>query len=100
VTVTMARERRAVVVLVSDDHVSDSSARALARSLHQAGIVTEYLGRESSPQLVTAAAVAARADAIEVCLAGAGGIRFLRELLSELDRVGRRWVSIVVHRIR
>jgi methylmalonyl-CoA mutase cobalamin-binding subunit len=96
---SLARQRRSLIVLVGDDRVADSSARALAQSLHDAGIATEYLGRESSARRVSAAAVVGRADAIEVCLPGAGGVRFLRELLSELNAAGRRQVSIVVHRI-
>jgi methylmalonyl-CoA mutase cobalamin-binding subunit len=97
---TLTRQRRSLVVLVSDDHVADRSARALTKSLGQAGILTEYLGRESCPRRVAAAALAAGVDAIEVCLAGAGGVRFLRELLAELDQADRRRVSIVIHRIR
>lgn len=57
-----------------------------------------YLGREQSPPRIAAVVVEQRADAVELCLAGTGGVLLLRELLHELIQVGRRDVSIVVHR--
>jgi methylmalonyl-CoA mutase cobalamin-binding subunit len=60
----------------------------------------EYLGRDLSAGHIAASAVEAKADAVELCLAGSGGVGLLRELLRELDRLGRREVGIVVHRVR
>jgi methylmalonyl-CoA mutase cobalamin-binding subunit len=89
-----------VVVLVGDGRASDHGARALARSLGEAGIEILYLGREGSAGRIAASAADAQADAVEVCLAGGGGVLVLRELLRELIRLDRREVAIVVHRVQ
>ena len=60
---------------------------------------TVYLGREGNAARIAAVVVDERADAIEVCLTGGGGVMLLRELLRELARAGRSDVSIRVHRI-
>ena len=80
--------------------MSDHGARALIRSLESAGINTLYLGRETDAVQIAAAAANADADAVEVCVAGCGAVILLRELLHELKAVGRRDVSIVVHRVQ
>lgn len=73
---------------------------ALATALEKAGIEILYLGREANAQRIAVSAVEARADAVEVCLAGAGGVAVLRALLRELRRLDRSDVSIVVHRVQ
>lgn len=60
---------------------------------------TVYLGREGNAARIAAVVVDERADAVEVCLTGGGGVMLLRELLRELTYAGRRDVSIGVHRI-
>lgn len=94
------RQRRAVVVLGGDGRTSDRGARALAKSLADAGVATLYLGRESSASTIAEAAVRAEADAVEVCLSGAGGVALIRDLLRELNGLGQRCVSVVVHRVQ
>jgi methylmalonyl-CoA mutase cobalamin-binding domain/chain len=94
------RRRTSVVVLAGDERVSDRGARALARSLGAAGIEILYLGREASACRIAASVADARADAVQVCLAGAGGMVLLRDLLRELKRRERPDVSIVVHRVQ
>jgi methylmalonyl-CoA mutase cobalamin-binding domain/chain len=89
-----------VVVLVGNVRTSDRGARALAGTLRQAGFEIVYLGRQRSARRIAAAADEAGADAVEVCLAGGGGLVVLRDLLRELRRLGRREVGIVVHRVQ
>jgi transcription antitermination factor NusA-like protein len=49
---------------------------------------------------IAAVAATQRADAVELCVGSGGGkVPLLRELLRELIRIGRRDVSIVVHRV-
>jgi methylmalonyl-CoA mutase cobalamin-binding domain/chain len=95
----MTRRRRAVVVLGGDGRTSDRGARALAKSLADAGIAILYLGRAGSASAIADAAVRAEADAVEVCLSGAGGVALIRDLLRELNGLDRRQVSVVVHRV-
>jgi methylmalonyl-CoA mutase cobalamin-binding subunit len=87
-------------VFAGDGRTSDLGARALARSLGEAGIEILYLGREASARRIAASARDAHADAVAICLAGVGGIVLLRDLLRELRRLDRREVSIVVHRVQ
>jgi methylmalonyl-CoA mutase cobalamin-binding domain/chain len=96
---TATRRRRSLVVLAGQGGVSDRGARALAASLAGAGIESIYLGREGSPARIARAAVAEAADAVELCIAGGGGVLIIRELLRELDRIGRRDVTLVLHRV-
>lgn len=93
------RPRRSLVVLAGGTGASDSDhgARALVASLGAIGIEAVYLGREESAQRIATAVAEENADAVELLLA-AGGVLLLRELLRELIRLGRRDVSIVVHR--
>ena len=93
------RERRCVVVLSGDQADDDGAARALARSLSAVGVDVRYMGREDDAVRIVASVTDAQADAVEVCLAGAGGIRVLRELLRELNRADRGHVTVVVHRV-
>lgn len=92
------RPRRCVVALAGNPRTGDRAARALAESLRGLGIETKYLGKEDSAHRIALAVADERADAVELCLGG-GGVMLLRELLRELARIGRRDVSIVVHRI-
>jgi methylmalonyl-CoA mutase cobalamin-binding domain/chain len=94
------RERRSVVVMAGDGRTSDRGARALAQSLADAGTPILYLGRARSAQQIAHAAAEAEADAVELCLPGAGGVMLIRELLRELNGLGRRHVSLVVHRVQ
>jgi methylmalonyl-CoA mutase cobalamin-binding domain/chain len=96
---TALRVRRSVVALAGSVRTGDGAARALATRLDQLGIETTYLGREESARRIAAAVADEGADAVELCLAGTGGVLLLRELLRELSDVGRRDVSIVVHRV-
>jgi methylmalonyl-CoA mutase cobalamin-binding subunit len=86
------------VVLAGSEQTSDRPARGLVERLGELGVETMYLGREQSAHRIAAVVVEERADAVELCLEGLGGVSLLRELLRELIRVGRRDVSIVVHR--
>jgi methylmalonyl-CoA mutase cobalamin-binding domain/chain len=87
-------------VLAGTGSTTHRSARALADSLQQLGVETVYLGQEGNAARIAAVVVDERADAVEVCLTGGGGVMLLRELLRELTRAGRRDVSIGVHRSR
>jgi methylmalonyl-CoA mutase cobalamin-binding subunit len=100
-TATVARPRkRSLVVLAGRGHVDERGAHALMKSLGHVGIEAIYLAPESSPRRIATAAVAEQADAIELCIAThGGGGSILRELLRELDRLDRRQVRIVVHRM-
>jgi len=93
------RARRSIVVQVGDARASDRDARALACSLSELGIDVRYLGVLESAASIAESAVDVHADAVEICLAGGRGVALLRQLLRELDRVGLRHVSIVVHRV-
>jgi methylmalonyl-CoA mutase cobalamin-binding subunit len=68
--------------------------------LAEAGIEVSYMGREASPSRIAKAAVDARADAVEFCVVGGGGVVLLRDTLRELKQIDRRRVSIVVHRLQ
>jgi methylmalonyl-CoA mutase cobalamin-binding domain/chain len=92
------RPRRSVVVLAGSGRTGDSPARALAASLNELGVETICLGREQRADRIARVVVEERADAVEVCLAGSGGVLLLRDLLRELIDIGRRDVSIVVHK--
>lgn len=92
------RPRRSVIVLAGSGRTSDRPVRALAASLGELGVETIYLGREQRADRIATVVVEERADAVEVCLAGSGGVVLLRDLLRELIKIGRRDVSIVVHR--
>ena len=60
-----------------------------------------YFGRQEDALGIATLVVEARADAVELCLgAGAAGVVLLRQLLRRLIEIGRRDVSIVVHRVR
>jgi methylmalonyl-CoA mutase cobalamin-binding domain/chain len=88
------------VVLAGERRGGERPARALAESLALVGIEAIYIGHEPSPARIAQAAVSRSADAVELCLAGGGGVLLLRQLLRELDRIGRRDLSLVVHRVR
>jgi methylmalonyl-CoA mutase cobalamin-binding subunit len=90
--------RRAIVALVGNGQVDERCARALLESLGKLGVETVYLGRGDSAEQIAAAVAQQRADAVELCLTGPGGVLLLRELLRQLIKIGRRDVSIVVHR--
>jgi methylmalonyl-CoA mutase cobalamin-binding domain/chain len=92
--------RRALIVLTGDGGATEPPARALAGALNQAGVEAHYLGRQDDPRRIAAAVVEANADAVELCLGPRGGVSLLRQLLVALTEVGRRDVSIVIHRAR
>lgn len=92
------RPRKSLVVLACEG-TEDNSARFIATALAEIGVETTYLGREHSAERIARAAADERADAVELCLCQGAGVQLLRELLRELIRLGRRDVSIVVHRI-
>jgi methylmalonyl-CoA mutase cobalamin-binding domain/chain len=98
-SISVRRPRRAVVVLAGGGGMSDGPARGLLASLGELGVETVYLGREANARRIAAVVVEERADVVELCLAGAGGVLLLRELLRELNQIGRRDVSIVVQRV-
>ena len=93
------RPRKSLVVLAACEGTEDNSARFIAKALAEIGVETTYLGREQSAERIARAAADERADAVELCLCQGAGVQLLRELLRELIRLGRRNVSIVVHRI-
>jgi methylmalonyl-CoA mutase cobalamin-binding subunit len=95
---TMARPRRAVVAVIGEA-LDNDHAMALTESLAGLGIGANYLGRQDDAASIAQAVVHERADTVELCLGRGPGVLVLRELLRELIRVGRRDVSIVVHRI-
>jgi methylmalonyl-CoA mutase cobalamin-binding subunit len=93
-------QRRSVVVLAGSARTGERTVRALVDSLGKLGVETRYLGREERVQRIAAVVVEEGADAVEVCLGrSGGGALMLRELLRELTEIGRRDVSIVVHRV-
>jgi methylmalonyl-CoA mutase cobalamin-binding domain/chain len=96
--VKRGRSRRAVVVLASRPRTGDRAVEALVRSLSELGVETVYLGVEDDPCRIAAAVAEEGADTVELCLNG-GGVMLLRRLLGELGEVGRRDVSIVLHRL-
>lgn len=65
------RRRKALVVMAAGTDTSDRVALALAASLEQMGVDTAYLGYEVEAQTI----------------------------LRELDRLGRRDLGIVIHRV-
>ena len=91
--------RTSVVVFVGETRASDGGARALAGALREGGVEVLYLGREASARRIATCATNAGADAVEVCVAGGGAVRLLRDLLRELRQLDRGGVSIVVHRV-
>lgn len=92
------RPRRCLVVWAGSTRTGEAAAQALADSLAGLGIDTKYLGRQESARLIARAVADERVDSLELCL-GVGGVRLLRELLHELAGIGRREVSIVVHKV-
>jgi len=75
-------------------------ALALAESLHKLGVEATYLGREQRAVRIAAVVVQEGADSVGLCwLGGRGLVQLLRGLLSELARVDRTHVCVVVHRI-
>jgi methylmalonyl-CoA mutase cobalamin-binding domain/chain len=96
----LRRPRRSVVVVADTRDAGDRAAQVLADSLADIGVESILLGREESAQRIAAVAAAQRADAVELCVGTtAGKVLLLRALLRELIRLGRRDVSIVVHRV-
>ena len=93
------RRRRSVIVVAAEERGCDRVAGALAASLGEIGVETTFLGMQADAQRIAETVVLERADAVELCLGRTGGVLLLRELLRELIAVGRRDVSIVVHRI-
>jgi hypothetical protein len=94
------RPRRSVIAFTGLASASDWSARALERSLIELGVETTYLGRESDARLIADAVLREGADCLELCMArGTPGVLLLRELLRRLTELGRRDVSIVLHRV-
>lgn len=99
--VALRRPRRCVVGAAGDARTTQRAARALAESLDRLGVVTIFLGNEENPDRIAAVAAEEQADSVELCFAGGGGgVLLLRALLRELTAIGRRDVSIVVHRVR
>ena len=49
-------------------------AEALAQSLDQLGVETVFLGQERDAARIAAAVAAEGVDAVELCLAGSGGV--------------------------
>jgi methylmalonyl-CoA mutase cobalamin-binding subunit len=96
---TRLRQRRAVVVLAGTDASDERAAWALASSLTRTGVEVSYLGHADCARRIADAVAVKRADTVELVLAGRGGVPLLRQLLRDLIDVGRRDVSIVVHRM-
>jgi methylmalonyl-CoA mutase cobalamin-binding subunit len=98
-SMSVRRPRRSLVVLAAGGSVGDAAITRLTATLAELGIEAMYLGREPNARRIAAAAVDRCADAVELCLCGNGGVVILRDLLRELIELGRRDVSIVVHRV-
>jgi methylmalonyl-CoA mutase cobalamin-binding subunit len=96
--VTGVPPRRCVIALAGDGPSDETTVRPLLGSLRELGIDTVYVGRAENARRIAEVVAAERADAVELCLTGRGGIPLLRDLLRELVESGRRDVSIVVHR--
>lgn len=92
--------RRSVIVVVGDGTSGDLSGRALVSSLRELSIDVVYLGREESASRIAAIAADEQADAVELCMTSGAGVTLLRQLLRALIEIGRRDISIVVHRAR
>jgi methylmalonyl-CoA mutase cobalamin-binding domain/chain len=91
--------RRSLVVVAGTGDADDRAVEGLISTLGGLSVETIYLGREQRPSRIATVVAEQQADAIELCLAGAGGVLLLRDLLRELIQIGRRDVSIVVHRM-
>jgi hypothetical protein len=93
--------RRAIIVFAGGAAQNDEAAQVLERSLVELGLDAKYVGRAGDAARIASLVTLEGADAVEVCLPpGGGGVRLLRDLLRELIEMGRRDVSIVVHRAR
>jgi methylmalonyl-CoA mutase cobalamin-binding domain/chain len=89
-----------LVVATGGSTIGDRQASRLAEALRRLGVDASYAGEVDCGRRIATAAVEAGAHSVELCLhRGGGGIALLRQLLHELDEMGRRDVSIVVHRI-
>jgi hypothetical protein len=88
------------VVVAGSPRTGESTARALVDSLASLGVQTTSLGREECAHRIAAAVASEHADAVELCLPRDGAsVALLRSLLRELTEIGRRDVSIVVHKV-
>jgi methylmalonyl-CoA mutase cobalamin-binding domain/chain len=94
----LRRPRRSVIVVTGDGTSGELSGRALVNSLRDLSIDVIYLGREESASRIAAVAADREADAVELCLTSGAGVLLLRQLLRALIEIGRRDISIVVHR--
>jgi methylmalonyl-CoA mutase cobalamin-binding domain/chain len=99
-TMALRRPRRSVIVVTGDGTSGELSGRALVSSLRELSIDVIYLGREESASRIAAVAADEQADAVELCMTSAVGVTLLRQLLGALIEIGRRDISIVVHRAR
>ncbi len=95
----LRRPRRAIVVLAGSGRANGRSVEALAESLDQLGVETIHVGREDDASRIATLVARERADTVELCLTGTGGVALLRNLLRALNEIGRREVTIVVHRV-
>jgi hypothetical protein len=94
------RRRKSLVVLAGRPGTGETVAQALVDSLASLGVQTTTVRRETSPQGIAAAVANEHADTVELCLArGGDGVALPWSLLHELAAIGRRDVSIVVHKI-
>jgi methylmalonyl-CoA mutase cobalamin-binding subunit len=97
----LRRPRRAIIVFAGGATENDEAAQVLERSLVDLGLDARYVGRADDAARIASLVTLEGADAVEVCLSpGSGAVRFLRDLLRVLIEMGRRDVSIVVHRVR
>jgi methylmalonyl-CoA mutase cobalamin-binding subunit len=97
-SLAIRRPRKSVIVLANDEQTSDRPSAALAASLAELGVETVCLGHERSASRIASVVADEQADGIELYL-DRGGVLLLRDLLRELNTLGRRDVSIVVHRV-
>jgi methylmalonyl-CoA mutase cobalamin-binding subunit len=93
------RPRRALVVLAGTARVCDSDVQTLISSLRELGIDATCLQDWHSVSRIAAAVADAQADTLELCVKGNSGVLLIRELLRELIAIGRRDVSVIVHRV-
>jgi methylmalonyl-CoA mutase cobalamin-binding subunit len=89
-----------MIVRTGEGSEGARSAEQLAIRLSTVGIESIHFDAEQDPLEIAAAAVREQADSIELCLPTDGrAVPLLRDLLRELIALGRRDVSIVMHRV-
>jgi methylmalonyl-CoA mutase cobalamin-binding subunit len=93
------RPRKSIVALAGTVRAGERHGLALASSVAELGAETTYLGQVDDAARIVQIVREQNADAVELYMGPAGGVVLLRDLLRRLTDVGRRDVSIVIHRV-